>query len=360
MADTLYGLGLELRPYEQTWRDTLAGLMMGDLRASPERASLVEGLLGSRGIGSAGMSALDFTPAGAILGMQESAHNGDKIGMAMNGVGLLAMGAPVAKAAAKAVAKAMAPEAASLPEILASRTASLYNPPTKSPRPFAADYPNGATTNGAGRLTHDMDGRPLTARYVVGRTEAGGGDVALPREAYDAIAEAATGSPVTQVAPGVRIGRNDYGGVPVNRYTRAPEAVLVSNKTPASSLDKVTAHEIGHVIDQISGELPTTGVMNELKGVYNTLNTGRERERNLMGPQHVGYEGADVPRELWAEFIRAYMADPNYAKTVAPKSAAALREAVSANPRLNKTVQFNSVGAPVALWSLSDPQQDQQ
>lgn len=328
---------------------------MGDGAASPERRKFVQGLLGSSGLGNTGVSVADFTPAGPVLGMQESAQSGDKIGMALNGVGLLAMGAPVAKSAA--LSRGLLSGAAD--DVLASRTASLYNAPAKSPRPFTADYPNGATTNGAGRLALDMDGRPLTARYVVGRTEAGGGDVALPREAYDAIAKAGTGSPLRHVAPGTHgLGRNDYGGVPVNQYTREPLGAFVSNETPAKSLDKVTAHEIGHVIDQVVGELPTTGVMNELKGVYNTLNTGRERATNLMGPQHVGYKDGDVSRELWAEFIRAYMADPNYAKTIAQKSAEALRKAVNPNPRLNKTIQFNSMGGLLGA-SLYPPEKDE-
>ena len=44
--------------------------------------------------------------------------------------------------------------------------------------------------------------------------------------------------------------------------------------------------------------------------------------------------------------MRAYMTDPNYMKTVAPKTAARIREFVNPNPRLNKTIQFNSLLAP--------------
>ena len=57
----------------------------------------------------------------------------------------------------------------------------------------------------------------------------------------------------------------------------------------------------------------------------------------------MGYGQADVPRELMAEAIRSYMADPNYLKTIAPKTAARIREFVNANPRLSKTIQFNSL-----------------
>jgi len=355
VADTLYGLGQELRPYEPTWRDTLAGLLMGSDRASPERSSLVEGLIGSRGLGNTGVSAVDLTPAGPVFGLQEGIQNNDKIEAGLNLAAILAGGAPFAKAAAKAVRS----EAASLPEILASKSASLYNPPVKSPRPFEADYPNGAIADASGRLTKTIDGSDVSARYVVGRNSVSGPDVALPREALDAIAEAQTGEGIRAVAPGTRGLGRDVGRA-VFRRSGEPDHVAVSSALNNAQRDRVAAHEIGHVIDQVAGELPTTGVMNELKGVYNTLNTGRERTTNLMGPQHVGYTGPDVSRELWAEFIRAYMADSNYAKTVAPKSAEALRKAVNPNPRLNKTIQFNSIGAPAAFWAMPGPDQDQQ
>lgn len=353
-------MAAELRPYDPTWRDRIAAVLMGtDYSApTPERRNLVQGLLGSSGIGNSGMSVSDLTPVGAVLGLQESAQHGDKLGMAMNGAGLLAMAAPLAKASA--VSKSLLSPA--VEDALASRTASLYNPTVKPPRPFEADYPvakypgNGAPTDGYGRLAETIDGSPITARYVAGRIADGGGDMALPREALDEIAKAGTGRGISEV-PASAIGR-DMGRVSVNKYTRAPTGVAIREGLPEPSRQRVAAHEIGHVIDQIAGELPTTGVMNELKGVYNTLNTGRERGSNLMGPQHVGYMGHDVPRELWAELIRAYMADPNYAKTVAPKSAEVLRKAVNPNPRLNKTIQFNSLGAALAGGALSQPPND--
>jgi hypothetical protein len=49
-----------------------------------------------------------------------------------------------------------------------------------------------------------------------------------------------------------------------------------------------------------------------------------------------------------AEAIRAYLADPNYIKTVAPKTAAAIREAVNSNPRLSKILQFNTIAGLAA------------
>jgi hypothetical protein len=69
-----------------------------------------------------------------------------------------------------------------------------------------------------------------------------------------------------------------------------------------------------------------------------------ERTRNLTGPQHQGYAGEKMDRELMAEAIRAYMTDPNYFKTVAPNAAAAIRAAVNSHPQLSRLIQFNNLG----------------
>jgi hypothetical protein len=61
----------ELRAYQPTLRDRIASFFVGDERASPEKARLVEGLLGSRGLGNTGMGLVDLTPAGAPLWTQE-------------------------------------------------------------------------------------------------------------------------------------------------------------------------------------------------------------------------------------------------------------------------------------------------
>jgi hypothetical protein len=60
-----------LRPYEPTTRDLIARLLMGDSRASPERARAVEGLMGSRGLGNTGLAIADFVPGGQLLGAEE-------------------------------------------------------------------------------------------------------------------------------------------------------------------------------------------------------------------------------------------------------------------------------------------------
>ena len=127
----------------------------------------------------------------------------------------------------------------------------------------------------------------------------------------------------------------------------------------------VYGHELGHVIEEIAGQIPTKGLSDELKGVYNSLNNPNRARGGLdaaptarpMTPQRRGYDSENVPREYMAEAIRAYMTDPNYFKTVAPKTAAAIRAKVNAHPTLSKIIQFNAFGGLAAMNGLdSDPQ----
>jgi hypothetical protein len=91
------------------------------------------------------------------------------------------------------LAQRTTPRLESLVESLASRNVALYNPPVKPPRHFNADYPHGAPADATGRLTHDIEGRPLGARYVAGRTMVGGTEQAIPPTEFDALAAAITG-----------------------------------------------------------------------------------------------------------------------------------------------------------------------
>ena len=59
------------------------------------------------------------------------------------------------------------------------------------------------------------------------------------------------------------------------------------------------------------------------------------------------FVGDDISREYVAEAIRAYMADPNYIKTVAPKTAARIREFVNSNP--DWTRSSSSTASPCRL-----------
>jgi hypothetical protein len=50
-----------------------------------------------------------------------------------------------------------------------------------------------------------------------------------------------------------------------------------------------------------------------------------------------------------AEFIRAYLTNPPYAKDVAPNAAAKLRAIVNSHPELSKLIQFNTLGGLAVL-----------
>lgn len=176
-----------------------------------------------------------------------------------------------------------------------------------------------------------------------------GSSQAISPEEFNAIAKEGTGRSTEVIAlPG-----GDLGRTVLTKTSRLPKQVLLSNKLTSQQTPLVYGHEIGHVIDQLAGEIPTKGLLKELEGVYNTLNNPNRAgaEAAAWGrsykPQHAGYGPNDVPRELMAEALRAYHSNPNFLKTEAPKTAAAIRAAVNADPNVNKIIQFNS--ALVAL-----------
>lgn len=101
---------------------------------------------------------------------------------------------------------------------------------------------------------------------------------------------------------------------------------------------------MGHMIDDLAGKIvghdrvapvrmiDQDGIKAELRWLYNDLNNptlqqaraaGRPVEQSSskvyrgFGPEQMGYKkGIEADRELMAEAIRAYMANPNYMKTV--------------------------------------------
>ena len=240
----------------------------------------------------------------------------------------------------------------------ANSNANIYDPPVLPQRAFEADYPDGARADATGRLTHDIDGRPLTARYVVGRKVVGGKDEALPPAQHDNLSEALFGNRIERVK--AREIGGDAGRFKISHDVDGSTIYqpYVSESIEAKKAPLVAAHEISHGIDYFSAGrvgVPTEGLLrNELQPIYNDLNNGN-RNRAASGgaapwakperPEHFGYKGEDIGREYMAEAIRAYMADPNYIKTVAPKTAARIRQYVNENPRLSDTIQFNANGS---------------
>lgn len=348
----------ELRAYNPTWRDRIAAALIGDAKPSRYYRDVVSGLVGSTGTGGTGMSLLDLTPAGAVFSADEMVRNtreGNYGQAAADAAGLIPAG-PVFRAAMK-LTKGGKPL-----ENIGSKVASLYDPPAKTPRPFHNDYPVGAPGDEAESLTRDIEGRPLVARYIAGRRLVGGADAALSPAEIRSIGTQATGRPIAEVPQRGPAGLgSDMGRVTLNRYSRRPEEIFISENLNPQQSDKVIAHEVGHVIDQMAGEIPLEGLSRELPFVYDTLLTGRERTRNFTGPQHLQYRDNEVPREYIAEATRAYMVDPNWLKTVAPKTAARIREYVNSHPELSKIIQFNSLAAAgIGGGSLLAPENAEQ
>jgi hypothetical protein len=231
--------------------------------------------------------------------------------------------------------------------------------PKTQQRDFGLDYPNQANLGPVGsRITTDLDGRPLASGPIAGRRTVGGLDETQGHtNALDI--GAAFGVP-TRAVPGSALPRDTVGAISSPRGKWQP-----SNAPPADtridilkSLDeygfeRTNSHEIGHLLDKVSGNIKTDGLSSELGRLYSELNSRGWASRWQLGakPQEFGYLGDDVKRELMAEAIHAYRTNPNYIKTIAPKTAAAIRAAVNPNPLINKHIQFNSL-APAAGTGL--------
>jgi hypothetical protein len=241
--------------------------------------------------------------------------------------------------------------AAALSEVRASKTPNIFDPKPTTQRPFNDDYPQGAAGPDGSRLAVDIDGRPLTARYVAGRRVGNGVDEAIPRGDSLRIADLL----------GIRRGAVPRSGPALKgdagRYISGPDRrIYVDKSLQGDQAARVFEHELGHGIDDLvfgvlgpgGSRIPTKGLSKELARVYEDLNTaGWFKPGRGMTPKGQGYAASQTDAELMAEAVRAYMRDPNYLKTVAPNTAARIREYVNANPNLNKTIQFNSL-APAA------------
>ena len=121
------------------------------------------------------------------------------------------------------------------------------------------------------------------------------------------------------------------------------------------------AHEFGHAIDMAAGELSKSLTQNEitpLRSIYGTVRSSSPGTAFLHQPERYGYAPHQVNEELLAEGIRAYMANPNYFKTVAPKTAAIIRAAVNESPTLKRVIQLNSLLAAGLVGAGSGKKDD--
>lgn len=224
---------------------------------------------------------------------------------------------------------------------LASRSAHLYNPPTKSE---VGDVLGRSDTGG-----FDLEGRPLVAKYVVGRAPERVLEQSLHPEATSGVVEGVAGFPIEAAPRTGKNGTNKNDGVAYfGGWDGAPTRALVANDLDPISCGRVSQHEAGHVIDILAGQIPDAGLNAELRELYSYGQadgfSGRYRQRNFTTPEHMGYRKSQVREERMAEAIRAYMAAPDTMKAHHPKTAAAIRAAVNGNPKLNKFIQFNALG----------------
>jgi hypothetical protein len=227
-------------------------------------------------------------------------------------------------------------------------TAALFPPPKRPPRPFNTDYPSGAQTDASGRLLFDIEGRPLVAEHVAGRRVAGRADKGLTPAEINAFAIKANGRPpeiLSNEAMEGHSGRSglvyDEQGIPT-RYE-----IAINRELDPTQKKYAAAHEVGHYIADVATKMRgmrTNGLKEELERVYSTLSSGFDQKHPLVLPKTHGYLPEDAPFELVAEAIRAYMTNPNYLKSTAPKTAAAIRALVNSHPQLSKFIQFNSLG----------------
>lgn len=366
----------EVTAYQPSWRDRIGQAIAGDSRMGDVRYNLAHGLLGSAGVGGSGGGLLDFTPVGIPLSANDAARafeRGDYVGGMVDAAGVL--GAVVPPMMAAKSAKPLAGEGISR----ASKSLSMYDPPVRPQRPFADDYQRGINAPEGSPLALDMEGRPLTARFVAGRRTVGGDDQGLRPEDVVAITEAISGARPKSVA-GQAIGGKAGSYEAIRQDGDIVKRVFINNKLDAdpANKDRVISHETGHVIADHAGDMPDVPYMRRmskpgpqtergLARVYNDLNYPRDdwRWRSQekpdgepmklkygVSPEDFRYSPKDWPSEFQAEAIRAYLMDPNYLKSTAPKVAEAIRKYVNSHPRLKDIIQFNTV-APIGAAGLA-------
>lgn len=374
-----------LAPYQPSWRDRLAQALMGDGRPSPARESFVRGLTGSAGLSGTGMGVLDATPLGAGFAVDDFRNAETMTDRVMAGLAVLPTAASVAKPAARAMGDILGYMRPKTAANLAAKPSSMYDPPSRLPRAFEEDYPNGAQVNAAGNITRTIDGDPINpGAYVVGRAQDGGSDVALPGEALDKIAKAGTGRGLVVVPEGglgkdsgryrkARLSSDEWEALkPWEReasdgFRRSIDVTI--NPDPAA-FERAARHEVSHLVNDIAGTgnvtkhgKPTikridSAFQAELDAIYDHLNRPEKWKGGLFTPGDKKYPKAEWADEYAAEAVRAYMTDPNYMKTVAPNTAKAIRK-VNKNETLNKVIQFNALAWPGAALGVSAYRQNE-
>lgn len=235
-----------------------------------------------------------------------------------------------------------------LDDAIMAKTEAGYFPPTKRQRPFEADYARRTPQGDPGSpLERDIDGRPLTARLVAGRRTVGGPDVPLSIPEIGDVAEYAASR--VEMVP-----RSNLPGRAVGTYDPRTSRIAVADDLSDTDTVVALAHETGHALDYWPHKANIAPHERGAREIFNDLATGQPRvnPREWVGPERFGYSAQNVPRELMAEAIRAYMQDPNYIKSVAPNLAKEIRK-LNDVKGLNKIIQFNTPLAGLALGAAS-------
>lgn len=239
----------------------------------------------------------------------------------------------------------------------ASKSPRMNDPKPTQQRPFRDDYPQGASGPDGSKLTFDIDGRPIDpGAFIAGRRVVGGMDEGTsPADAAD-IARA-LGIDVRKVA--ARDIKGDAG-----RWHAGPgpdgellKTISIADGLDAAQTGNVLRHELGHGIEHLTfgSKIPQNGVAREAAQVYSDLNSAMYVPKGKIGatPKSQHYPEREWEAERMAEAVRAYLQDPNYAKTVSPQLAARIREHVNTNPNLNKTIHFNSGAGLLGAYGVS-------
>jgi hypothetical protein len=237
----------------------------------------------------------------------------------------------------------------------------VFNPPEKPQRPFTQDYPGGKAPAIKNILLTDIEGRPLTAEFVAGRRLLGKPDEGLSigelEAALKRLGIVLKRLPRTRFNPGV------YGKYWrwYNLDNELQQQIRINQALSIPDQNIAIAHEFGHAIDMAAGELSkrlTQSEVTPLRSVYGTVRSNSLGTAFLHQPERYGYAPHQVNEELLAEGIRAYMVNPNYFKTVAPKTAAIIRASVNESPALKRVIQLNSLLAAGLVGAGSGKKDD--
>ena len=333
-----------------TGYDRVRDAIYNALGGQPQNAGAADKLATMFDLGTLGMA------TGAYDGGRELALTGDPNALAM----AIMPGMKPVGAAAKAARNIKINQLNH--GTLARNNEAGYAPPELPQREFNLDYKRPPQGDIGSRLKTDMDGRPLDAEHVAGRRTVGGNDEALaPKDVHD-LAET--------ISNVIVVPRNELPKKAVGSYTPSFNRIKIADDLPDDQASIALSHELGHAIDAQSrrGVVFADKYGPRAKKIYHDLRTGNvaeTRPSRMASPETDGYKLSDRPGELSAEFIRAYLTNPNYVKSIAPAAAKMLRDLINSDPGLSKYIQFNALaptvigGATAASAASSDGEFDE-